>query len=313
MTIREIVQQTIDQFLIQETVSQVIYHFTNVESLLSIIQTDTFILTPSLYGDNLKKGYFFFMSFTRQKNGNLGYSREKDVRIYCDGNLLNQKYKGGPVNFWKNRGKYRYYTDHFKTNGLDDEGRYQQFTENEDRIFSNSSSIPNANKYITHIDILWDGSKAMLENIYIIMSNYSFRNKLSIYTNENDFRQGNNKTIKIDLPKNYTAPFLERETISSYDIAAASEIVAYALFVYNITELNARHDWITLTFKKLGIDRYSDLVIRKVDKMFSSHFTVGRHSLTQLNDLIYPNCDIQLYAAMGKIVKLILSQTSAQS
>lgn len=102
--IYNIINEEINKFLITEYISQTVYHFTIFESLQEILESNSFLLSPGLFSDKSNNKYFYYMSFTRQKNGYLGFSNGLNVRITCDGSLLNNKYAGGPFNYFKDGG-----------------------------------------------------------------------------------------------------------------------------------------------------------------------------------------------------------------
>lgn len=100
--INYIVNECINKLLVKESLSSVVYHFCSIGKALQICESDVFKLQSvfSAISDNLsKRGKMFYMSFTRQYNGTLGYSRGKHVRITFDGDMLNQNFNGKPVDY----------------------------------------------------------------------------------------------------------------------------------------------------------------------------------------------------------------------
>ena len=98
---------------LDESLSSILYHFTTLKNLINIVKTDKLLLSSAFdsVGDSkLNANRNWYMSFTREKHSQRGYvgnrlsshaplSERYGVRLYFDGNELNQKYKGGPVNY----------------------------------------------------------------------------------------------------------------------------------------------------------------------------------------------------------------------
>lgn len=124
---------------ITERLSSVVYHFTSINNLINIIDTDSFITTSVLGSGadyDVNKGKFFFFSTTRSRNQ--GYING-DVKLVLNGDLLNRQYSGVAIDYW----------------GYDfrKAGRRQEM---EDRLITDEATIPNATKYISEIHILID-------------------------------------------------------------------------------------------------------------------------------------------------------------
>lgn len=139
----------------------------------------------------------------------------KEVRIEFDGDLLNQRYEGKPVDYWgSSMGKHEYYRD--KSYGGGDFVKYEQnYTENEDRLFSNEPFISDIKKYIKRVDILLkvkNNSKDLSINSFSNLDSLTiayhlfqmFKNKTFVYLNENDFNAKNDKVINKWLDKQYS-------------------------------------------------------------------------------------------------------------
>lgn len=95
--------------ILNESLSKNVYHFTTLGALKSIIYKNTIKCShvdPKSADDSLNKGYIFYLSLTRNFNSTIGYvgnlNADKEtfkfnVRIELDGEKLNNKYKGEPV------------------------------------------------------------------------------------------------------------------------------------------------------------------------------------------------------------------------
>ena len=187
--------ESINQFLVTERLSSVIYHFTSLSALHNILQNDAIVLRSS-YGrisDDLHKQKKFYLSCTRQRNGLMGYSHKCSVRITLDGDMLNNRFEGGPVDYWgKSMGKQSYY----------DKDMYSQIpklqssTENEDRLYSNEPTIKNAKSYIRRVDVLLKSNfqdKVALSYAYhaILLG----KGLVFVYDNMDDFNKQSQNTV----------------------------------------------------------------------------------------------------------------------
>lgn len=144
-----------------ESVAPIVYHNTNLTNAASILKNNEFILSTSTKNDHKLNGVKirpFYLSTSRIKYGGFarniygGYARNRSVvNLVLDGNKLNQKYKGVPVDYLK----------HVDTRkNLPPEEREKQrndilaYDENEDRVLSYKRTIEPASKYIKEIHVL---------------------------------------------------------------------------------------------------------------------------------------------------------------
>ena len=154
MIIDKIIQECIQKFVLNESISKVVYHFTNFDNAVNIIRNDKIILSTSWGGDLVDiSNKKFYLSVTRQRNSDIGYPKAigLKVRITLDGEKLNQRFSGKAVDFFGSReglkGKFGYY----KKTPIN---KYQPSTESEDRIFSHTPTIEHVSKYIIRMDVL---------------------------------------------------------------------------------------------------------------------------------------------------------------
>jgi len=130
-----------------ESVSPIVYHNTNLASAASILKNNKFRLSTSTKDDHELNGVKirpFYLSTSRIKYG--GYSRNRGVvHLVLDGNKLNQKYKGVPVDYFS-------ITDN--NNKRVDRDNILAYDENEDRVLSYKQTIEPASKYIKEIHVL---------------------------------------------------------------------------------------------------------------------------------------------------------------
>jgi hypothetical protein len=201
-----LVEHIVKGYLLKESLSSVIYHYTLIPNLSHILISECFELT-----DAMEKGDYeyqhptkrFFMCFTRQKNSRLGYAQERNVRLTIDGDLLNSNYEGHPIDYFAymipNKGgkilhnKISPHMDNLQKN-----------VEAEDRLFSNQRYIKHIERYIKRIDILVDEYWRLEENEYgttnleylwHILQNFDEEYPIFVYNNRKDFDLQNNNTI----------------------------------------------------------------------------------------------------------------------
>lgn len=197
-----LVEHIVKGYLLKESLSSMIYHYTLIPNLSSILISECFELSDAEekgvdneYQHPTKR---FFMSFTRQKNSRLGYAQERNVRLTIDGNLLSSNYEGHPIDYFAymnpNKGGKML---HNKISPYMD--NLQKQVEAEDRLFSNKRYIKHLERYIERIDILVDEDWPLEEEdvlgttkyrifmAYItkfLMKNIQF----FVYNNRKDFR-----------------------------------------------------------------------------------------------------------------------------
>lgn len=193
--IDRIISENIRKHLIKESISRVVYHFTDIFSLIEILKDDRFCLSTTFGGDMENKSpKRFFLSVTRQRSAESGYAYLMDlnVRITLDGDKLNQRYKGKPVDFFSDLGigKESYY----KSSPIPS---VQISTESEDRIYSDTPTIENIWKYIKRIDILYNNSDTEVKPAIIsnILRKYDIGNKIFVYDNRKDFNFQTSKYV----------------------------------------------------------------------------------------------------------------------
>jgi hypothetical protein len=117
--------------IITESLSRVVFHYTNNKTALAILQSGEFQLSGSIGSVEQQyapKGYPYFLSTTRTRHG--GYHRmigEQAALFVLDGNWFNNHYISKPIDYWENRNP---------TLG------HHRDSEAEDRVFSKEPTIP---------------------------------------------------------------------------------------------------------------------------------------------------------------------------
>ena len=101
--INNLVEHIVNGYLLKESLSSVIYHYTIIPNLSEMLTSNCFELTDA---EEKGKDYEYqhptkqyFMSFTRQKHSRLGYAQDCNVRLTIDGNLLSSNYEGHPIDY----------------------------------------------------------------------------------------------------------------------------------------------------------------------------------------------------------------------
>jgi hypothetical protein len=139
-----------ESVLLEEGLSPVLFHHTDIWSLLSILEMDAFKLSPvfdALRDQELNLGRMFYLSTSRTRTASYRFSRMSasttSVFLTLDGKKFSNNFKGAPVDFF----------------GKSDRERKSKPYEQEDRIVSNKELIPNALSYITKIEIFKEDNK----------------------------------------------------------------------------------------------------------------------------------------------------------
>ena len=127
---------------INSGLSSILYHSTDFNKTLNILNDNQFKLTSSLGAKNdmgNNKNKLFYFSTSRSPFGDYNRSLANAPTILVlDGEKLSQNYSGGPFDYW----------------GPEARSRNPQSSEMEDRIWSDKMYIPNASKYIKEIHAL---------------------------------------------------------------------------------------------------------------------------------------------------------------
>lgn len=327
--IKQIISEELERFVLNEMISSKCYHFTTLNGLLRILKTNTFLLKTDVVSDTEhwedKPRYRFFMSTTRVRDGRFGYNYfiKTDnmlVRITLNGDLLNANYRGKPVNWKMHNNKIKGYISNLRSAySIKSDSIYepdwrraqiQPFVENEDRVYSNKPSIPNADRYIERIDILTylsgdfvDIDSQALDILQDIPSR--FRNITHIYTTMKDFNRQDDNADKVDRSNVKDAIYpkvdvnLSQEDLEKID---SYEKKIYNFFAnYNKLEELVRNEEYDPDFevivnhlyreaadceeyiKKLNTDLYNSKKSKQILKSVSDWFV--KHHITNFNEL----------------------------
>ena len=138
-----------------EGVSDEIYRYLDANELEQTLKNDKFYMTAAVgtgsESDLIKKGKFYFISFTRSRGGDYHQRPSAfSALIKVDGRKLGQRYSGKAVDYWASA-----------TRSERGSGR----SEAEDRIYSDKPYIPKASQYIKSIHFLIKNSGSP-DNVY---------------------------------------------------------------------------------------------------------------------------------------------------
>lgn len=198
-----LVEHIVKGYLLKESLSSVIYHYTIIPNLSGMLTSNYFELTDAEekgvdneYQHPTKQ---YFMSFTRQKHSRLGYAQERNVRLTIDGDLLRSNYEGYPIDY------FAYMNPNKTGSKIGSKNKFQTSVEAEDRLFSNKQYIEHIERYIKRIDILVDKDWPLeeenvdgttnLEYLWHILQNFDEEYPIFVYNNRKDFDLQNNNTI----------------------------------------------------------------------------------------------------------------------
>ena len=117
-----------------EGLSAVVYHYTNIDAAMHILNDQEFQLSSSVGGieeQYAPAGYPYYFSTARTKYGSyMNYVGNQAVMFNLNGNWYNQRYPSKSIDYWGNRGR-----GNVGVSGKADH-------EAEDRLFSKTPAIP---------------------------------------------------------------------------------------------------------------------------------------------------------------------------
>lgn len=161
---KKIIKQLLRESFIFEGVSDITYHFTRTNRLISILRNNKINLTAAFgtpSDNNLNKGKLFFLSTTSSRNSDVGYaaslSKNGLVRITLNGRLLKNNYEITRIDYWQRSKDPRdpfYNPTGEPTTGKSFYSHISRQDELEDRLISDKNEIKPANKFIVAIEIL---------------------------------------------------------------------------------------------------------------------------------------------------------------
>lgn len=324
--LKRIIKLTENQFktLLNERLSSVLYHFTNLYNTYEMLKDNAFYLNTSYRGgsDDWHKTKKFYMCFTRQASGKQGYSRGKSVRIEFDGDLLNQRFEGKPIDYWGNTmGKQQFFRDP-KYGGGNVINYEQNTTESEDRLFSSEPVIRDIIKYIKRIDILLDTKKQfntlsidVFSNLDSLKYAYAIQNlmldKVNVYISEKDFNLRNDKVINDWLSNQYELYGINKNNIrnnAAYQLFNILQFINYAegVDLYNDKKRKEAIGEVAKLLKHYHLEKFLPKIMSYYKSYSDREFKGKDISLTNiLNDL--RNYNKEDYVLIAKMLDDYLS------
>lgn len=128
-------KKLLEEIKINERISDKVWHFTSLVSLIGILNKNAFELSKNEYPAKDKPNYKkYYMSLSRIRSGGFPERSARCIsaRVELDGEKLSQRYKGAATAYFTN---------------------VRDRDEFEDRLFSDDQYIKNAKDYIKTIDI----------------------------------------------------------------------------------------------------------------------------------------------------------------
>lgn len=195
--------------ILEEGISPIVYHGTSIASALNILQQDRFILHPtfSKSAEYNSKGKLYFLSTARTRTGRYHIDGGTPVLMRLDGRKLGQRYSGEPIDYW----------------GPEFRAAAQGETEQEDRVYSDKPIIPRASSYMLSVDILAQrvepGSVIgrRLFDLYVILKKR--RIPVRVYRNRNDWIVGSANV----MPHEEIMRFSQREEVKPIELTPEEE------------------------------------------------------------------------------------------
>lgn len=172
-----------------EGMTDIVYHFTRIHSLLNIFKTNQLYASTNM-GSSAdltgNKNKFFFFSTTRNKS--TGYNLG-DVKIVLNGQKLSQKYKSFPTDYWQYSTKPSDWGD-VENDPKAKQAYFQSLRtkETEDRIALDKPTIDNASNYIMAVHINLRKNRELKNEIeQLIEYGKQYNIPLYFYDNEKNY------------------------------------------------------------------------------------------------------------------------------
>ena len=127
--------------VILEALSDRLYHYTYVGTILDILEKDHFLPSVAFERpseEEIGKNYKYFISFARNLRGTYHKEGRGAGYFVVNGRKLNQNYKGSAIDYWE-RAKF--------------DPKATKETEAEDRLYTNKPYVKDAAKYIEAVHI----------------------------------------------------------------------------------------------------------------------------------------------------------------
>lgn len=176
--------------ILNEGLTGVVYHITTLYALSEMLRTGEIKLSPALPDEHpgqeyiLGKGKLFYLSLSRTRTSRYllhfrrGTADNPPVLLTLDGTALSNKYRSVPVDFYRN--------------SADKRG-----SETEDRLISDQPVIMGSLKYITGIEVVYDGKSNEAEHFLSALHvNAGKRYDITVYPTTRDMLIRNRKVAR---------------------------------------------------------------------------------------------------------------------
>ena len=130
-----------NETVLQEALSDRLYHYTYVGTILDILEKDHFLPSVAFERpseEEIGKNYKYFISFARNLRGSYHKEGRGAGYFVVNGKKLSQNYKGSAIDYWE-RAKF--------------DPKATKETEAEDRLYTNKPYVKDAAKYIEAVHI----------------------------------------------------------------------------------------------------------------------------------------------------------------
>lgn len=189
--------------ILTESLSRVVFHYTNILSALKILESGNFELSSALGSietQSMPKGYYYFLSTTRTSQGGYhDFVGSSGVLFKLDGSWYNQHYRSSPHDYWNNR---------------DPSMLHHRKHEAEDRLFSREPAISIDGVTEIHVLVKPDAEKRhkmWARRVLIAAKKRDI--KTFLYNDVTDWRNLDRRHLVdpawlkgIDEPKGYSPP-----------------------------------------------------------------------------------------------------------
>ncbi len=271
-----------DSFLNEGNITDVVYHRTDISALINILKTGKILLSTAMGTSNADRysNKPYFLSLSRTKNLNFGYSKGSTVTIEFDGRELKTKYKGKTVDYWSV----------FNKSDISPNDRMNH-DEYEDRIFSNSPYMINLDKYIKNIGIIlppfdeWNKERSEYVVRYISeikKINSPLINKIKIYKNKIDFNYNRNGVSILDyqLPTDID---INKEDLYKYTKSFDYRLLINVISILLVDDKNINDKEYVENFIKKYFDKFIKIGVEKLKNVTENEIKSIRSDIQRKN------------------------------
>lgn len=222
---KKLIKQQLREGLLNEGVSDVVYHFTSPQRAYNILKNNEILMAPVLNADShenkLSGGKYFYLSTTTSRSSKVGYYAYKNangapmVRITLNGRQLNSRFKSYPVDY------FQPLPGTSKGDNFD-----MSRDEMEMRVVSNNDVIKPANSYIYSVEIVNSTSENYLVQLNKLCDDLGI--KFYAYDEVKYFDASHkNKAIKVRPYDDFDASFTGPNTHTEGDVFPLSNVLSY--------------------------------------------------------------------------------------